>query len=198
MFLLAFLARVHILIHKIWRRGWMYLYRPLFASYGKAFRFDPFGSYTFGTISVGDYVNFGFRSILVAAESKIIIGNNVMFGPEVMILAGDHNTSIVGRFMTDVSIKRPEDDRDVILEDDIWIGSRVIILKGVTIGRGCIVAAGAVVTRSMPPYTVVAGIPARAIKRRWDIDTILRHEAMLYPPEERLSRETLAEFYDEK
>jgi maltose O-acetyltransferase len=136
-------------------------------------------------------VNLGDRPILLASLSKIRIGNKVMFGPEVMILAGDHNTSVVGQFMYDVSWKRPEDDRDVTIDDDVWIGSRAIILRGVVVGRGAIVAAGAVVTKNVPPYSMVGGVPARVLKFRWDVDTILRHEEMLYPPERRYSRETL-------
>ena len=66
-----------------------------------------------------------------------------------------------------------------------------MILKGVTIGRGSIVAAGAVVNRSVPPYSIVGGVPARVLKRRWDTETILQHEAALYPPERRLSRAEL-------
>lgn len=185
-------ARAWIVLQKITSRAWMYLYRPQFASYGRRFRFDPSGVYTYHTISVGDDVSLGYRPILLAAESKIRMGNKIMFGPEVVILAGDHNTSVVGQFMCDVKIKRPEDDRDVVIEDDVWVGARAVILKGVTIGRGSIVAAGAVVTKSVPPYSVVAGVPARVVKRRWDVDTILRHEDRLYAPEKRLTRETLA------
>lgn len=190
---ISVLAKTHILALKIWQRGLMYLYRSLFAAHGKDFRFGPYGTYTFDTISVGDHVNLNQKPILLAAESKIIIGNKVMFGPEVMVLAGDHNTSVLGAFMRDVTEKRPQDDRDVIIEDDVWVGARAIILKGVTIGRGSIVAAGAVVPRDVPPYAIVAGVPARVVKYRWDIDTILRHEEMLYPPQRRLSRASLFE-----
>lgn len=188
---MALFARLHILVCKVWQRGLMYLYRPLFAAHGKNFRFGPYGVYSFRTIFVGDDVNLGWRPTLMAAKSKIVIGNKVMFGPEVMIVAGDHNTSVIGRFIFDVTEKRPEDDRDVIIEDDVWIGSRAIILKGLTIGRGAIIGAGAVVTKSVPPYAVAAGNPARVLKFRWDTDTILRHEAALYPPEKRLTRDVL-------
>ena len=188
------IAKLHLILCKIWQRGLMHFYRPLFASYGKGFRFDPYGCYTFGTIFVGDSVSLGDRPILLAAESKIYIGNKVMFGSEVMILAGDHNTSVVGEFMCNVKVKRPENNRDVIIEDDVWIGSRAIILKGVVIGRGCIVAAGAIVVESAPPYSIVGGVPARVLKFRWDVDTILQHEEKLYPPEKRLSRQALLAF----
>ena len=142
----------------------MTICRPLFARHGRNFRFDPYGTYSFKTISVGDDVYLGTGSVLMASNSAIRIGNKVMFGPGVMVIAGDHNTSMVGRFMRDVTEKRPDDDRPVVIEDDVWVGARVTILKGVTIGRGAIIGAGALVARSVPPYAVVVGTPASSTK----------------------------------
>jgi len=176
---------------RVWRRFKMILLRPAFKKHGRHFNFDPDGYYTFKTIQVGYDVILGANAILLASESRIIIGNKVMFGPNVMIVAGDHNTSVIGKFMYDIHSKRPEDDQDVIIEDDVWIGARAIILKGVRVGRGSIIAAGAVVSKDVPPYTIVAGVPARIVKRRFDVDTILVHEKELYPPERRLERSNL-------
>ena len=78
-------------------------------------------------------------------------------------------------------MKLPENDEDVIFEGDNWIGMNVTILKGVTIGRGCIVAAGAVVNKSTPPYSIVGGIPAKVLKMRFTPEQIEKHEAILYP-----------------
>ena len=60
----------------------------------------------------------------------------------------------------------------IIIGDDVWIGYRATILDGVTIGQGAVVAAGAVVTKNVPPYAVVAGIPARVVRKRFDEETI--------------------------
>jgi len=111
-----------------------------------------------------------------------------MFGPGVSIMAGNHNTNLLKRFMFDVTEceKRREDDRDVVIEDDVWVGTRAIILSGVTVSRGAIVAAGAVVVKSVPPYAIVGGVPARVLKWRWSVEEILRHEEDLYPVEKRL------------
>lgn len=65
------------------------------------------------------------------------------------------------------------------------------ILKGVHIGRGAIVAAGSVVTRSLPAYSISGGVPAKVIKFRWSIEDIMEHEALLYPENQRLSKEQL-------
>lgn len=178
---------------RVWRRVREFLLRPLFFSYGRNFRFDPDGIYSFHTISVGDDVFLGLRPVILATRAQIRIGNHVMFGPEVTIRGGNHRTDLVGRFMKSVPEleKRPEDDLGVNIEDDVWVGTRAIILHGVTIGRGAIVAAGSVVTKSVPPYAIVAGVPARVIRFRWDVSTILEHEVFLYSPDERLLPEEL-------
>lgn len=173
------------------RRARMYLLRPLFGSRGQDFRFDPDGLYSFANIHVGDAVNLGYQPILLAALSEIRIGSHVMFGPQVMVVGGGHNTRKVGAFLSEVHEKDPGDDLGVIIEDDVWVGGRAIILRGVTLGRGSIIGAGSVVTRSTPPYAIAAGNPARVVRFRWDVDTILQHEGALYPPERRLSRTAL-------
>ena len=67
----------------------------------------------------------------------------------------------------------------MVIEDGCWIGANVTILKGVTIGRGSVVAAGAVVTRSCPPYSIIGGVPARVIKPRFTAEEIEEHESLL-------------------
>lgn len=178
---------------RVKRRILMALYRPLFAAHGRHFWFDPEGDYSFANICVGNDVFLGIRPSLNAARSKIIIGNKVMFGPEVVIRGGNHTTTLLGRFMCDITEaeKRSDDDRGVIIEDDVWVGTRAIILHGVTVGRGAIVAAGAVVTKNVLPYAVAGGIPARVLKWRWTIAQIIAHEEQLYPPDRRFSVEEL-------
>jgi acetyltransferase-like isoleucine patch superfamily enzyme len=188
-----------VLVRRIWRRLRMLAYRPLFGSYGRNFRFDPDGDYTYGTIHVGHDVHLGMRPTLNATRSTIRIGNKVIFGPEVTIRGGNHRTDLVGRFMSDITEaeKRPEDDLGVVVEDDVWIGTRAVIVHGVTIGRGAVVGAGAVVTKSVPPYAIVGGVPAKVIRFRWDVETILRHESILYPTEKRLERSALEQWQQE-
>lgn len=91
------------------------------------------------------------------------IGSNVMMGPEVVIYTTNHvhdNTEIP---MSKQGITEP---REVVIEDDVWIGRRVIIMPGVTIGKGSIIGAGAVVSKNIPPYSVAVGTPARVVKNR--------------------------------
>lgn len=166
---------------KVRRAARGYATVELFGSHGVGFEFDPDGTYSYETIHVGDNVSLGVRPTLLATRSTIRIGNDVMFGPEVTVRGGNHRFDLVGvptRQVTD-AMKRPEDDQGVVIEDDVWIGARAIILQGVTIGRGSVIGAGSVVTRSIPPYSVAAGNPARVIRQRFDAGTALCHEAIL-------------------
>lgn len=84
--------------------------------------------------------------------------------------------------------------RDIIVEEDVWIGINVTLLSGAHIGRGAIIGAGAVVRRNVPPYAVVVGNPGRIIKFKWSIDDIIEHEKKLYSKEERYTREELEQY----
>lgn len=84
-------------------------------------------------------------------------------GPECVIYTQNHKHSNIDIPMIDQGF---EEIRPVHIMDDVWIGSRVIILPGVTIGKGCIIAAGSVVTKSIPDYSIVGGVPGKVIKSR--------------------------------
>lgn len=194
MMLHAFLNRVSrsfILGRRVMRRLKMVLLKPAFRQYGENFIFDPDGQYSYETIEVGNDVFIGPGATFQASNSGIKIGNKVMFGPNVTIMGGDHNTTQTGKFMFDVKDKRPEDDLPVMIGDDVWIVAGVTILKGVCLNRGCIVAAGAVVTKDVPPYAVVGGVPARVLRLRFDIDTIVEHETAVYGAQDSFTREVL-------
>lgn len=99
--------------------------------------------------------------------------------------------------MYDVREKRAEDDQSVIIEDDVWVGTDSVILKGVTVGRGSIIAAGSVVTKNILPYSIVAGTPAKFSKWRWNYDDILKHESIIYPESMRLGIEYLKKMFSQ-
>ena len=120
-------------------------------------------------ITIGNYVSFNSGCSVLSTRAKTIVGDYVIFGPDVLIITGDHRIDIKDKPIALVSDneKLPQNDMDVVFEGDNWIGARATILKGVTIGKGSVVAAGSVVTKNVPPYTVVGGVPAKVIKQRF-------------------------------
>ena len=138
------------------------------------------------------------RATINADSAKFIMKPHSGAAEGFRVSTGNH-TRIIGRFYR--TIKQEEKPKieiqDIVIESDVWIGRNVTLLSGVHIGRGCTIGAGAVVTKSTPPYYMVAGVPARPIKRIWTIDEILEHEEKLYPEEERFTREQLEKIYSE-
>ena len=104
-----------------------------------------------------------------------------MFGPNVTIMTGNHRTDVVGKYMTEIkeSDKLPENEQDVCFLGDNWVGANSTILKGVTVGEGSIIAAGAVVTNDVPLYSIVGGVPARVIAMRFDEEQVIEHKKKL-------------------
>lgn len=118
-----------------------------------------------GLIEFGDRVGFNANVYINAClGGKIILGNDVLVGPNVVMRASDHIMKDVNRPIN----QQGHTGGDIIIEDDVWIGANVTTVGGIRIGKGAVVAAGAVVTRDVEPYTVVGGVPATFIKRRGD------------------------------
>ena len=113
--------------------------------------------------------------------APIHIGDHVMFGPRVTVITGNHRIDYVGKYMYDVkgSDKLPENDQPVIFVGDNWIGANATILKGVTVGEGMVVAAGAVVTKDVAPYTIVGGVHAKYIRARFTPEELAQHRQLL-------------------
>jgi maltose O-acetyltransferase len=111
-------------------------------------------------LSIGDRSGIGVNCELTG---PITIGSDVMMGPEVIIYTSGHRFD-----RTDVSMMDQgfTEVKPVSIGNDVWIGRRVIIMPGVTIGDGCVIGAGAVVTKDIPPYSVAVGVPARVVKSR--------------------------------
>jgi acetyltransferase-like isoleucine patch superfamily enzyme len=114
-----------------------------------------------GFFVIGDYSFVGPNAVM-GCGGGIIIGHHVLFGPNVTVSSENHVLDDPATTIDEQGVTR----RGVIIEDDCWIASQVVVLDGVTIGQGAVVAAGAVVASDVPPYTVVAGVPARVVRRR--------------------------------
>ena len=150
---------------------------------GKGVLLHPMSSDIRGlwNLSIGDGTSIPKGSTIYCTDAPLTIGRKVIFGPRPTIITGDHRTDIIGKYIIDVTVqeKLPENDQPVVIEDDVWCGANVTILKGVTIGRGSVVAAGAVVTKSFPPYSIIGGVPARLLKKRFSETEIREHERII-------------------
>lgn len=156
-----------------------YCFKSLFAKCGHNVHFSPLNSqFSYLTISIGNDVYIGPNARFSAIKG-LTIGNKVTFGPGVTIMGGNHNFKEIGKYIFDNHTKRPDDDMPVRIDDDVWIGCNAIILKGVRINQGAIVGAGAVVTKDVPAYAIVAGNPAKVVKYRFTEEQIIEHEKQL-------------------
>ncbi len=138
------------------------IYKLLFNRVGSNFHIDFKTYFRYPSqISIGSNVSINrgcsFYPGYKIKEAKIVIGDNVAIGPEVSFFAAGHDTQ-------DINLK--DTGALIVVESNVWIGGRSIILQGVKIGEGAVVAAGSVVTKDVEPYTIVGGIPAKFIKTR--------------------------------
>lgn len=116
---------------------------------------------TFGSqVRLGDYSGIGY---MCEVHGQVSIGSHVMMAPRVRIYTVNHTTTSVD---VPMDLQGTEAPRPVTINDDCWIGDGAIILPGVEIGSHSIVAAGAVVTKSFPAYSVLGGVPAKCIRCR--------------------------------
>lgn len=159
----------------VWKRSMKYCGKDVF--------FRPLSCDIKGieNLSVGEGTLIPKGSIFYCTHADLIIGKKVMFGPQPTIITGDHRVDLIGKHIIDVSYaeKLPSQDAPVVIEDGCWIGANVTILKGVTIGRGSVIAAGAVVTKSCEPYSILGGVPAKLLKMRFTPEQIAEHERLL-------------------
>lgn len=111
---------------------------------------------TLGGIRIGGHSTIN-RNVLLDSRGPIVIGDRVSISPEVLLITASHDMNSVDFALTVGGIT---------IEDYVWIGTRAIILPGVTLGKGAVVGAGSVVTKDVPPFTFVAGNPATKIRER--------------------------------
>lgn len=130
------------------------------------------GNHSYGTINVESFENTG---------ESLIIGSFVSIAPEVtFVLGGNHQISAFSTyplrafFLENFSEEDAQTKGPIVVEDEVWIGQRCMIMSGVTLGKGCIVAAGSIVTKDVPPFAIVGGNPAKFIK--WRIEENLVEE----------------------
>lgn len=144
-------------------------------------------------IFLDDYVciSEGARFIMNESNEKFIMHKRAGAAQGLTVITGKHG-HVIGRWSYDVMRFHEKDcGSTIIVYEDVRIGANVTLIAGITIGRGAQIGACSVVTKDVPPYAVVAGNPARVIKFIFTPEEIIRHEATLYKPGERLSKEKI-------
>jgi len=111
-----------------------------------------------GDVLIGDRVRIGMSNVIIG---PVTIGNDVMLAQNIVLSGLNHGYEDVNV----VPHKQPITKKKITIEDEVWIGANAVVVAGVTIGKHSVIAAGSVVTKSIPPYSVVVGNPARVIKQ---------------------------------
>ncbi len=122
-------------------------------------------------VRLGNNVGIGYRCVV---NTDLTVGNDVLIAAHVAIISRDaHRYDVVGTSM----FQSPRGDKcEVVIEDDVWVGFGAIILSGVRVGRGSIVAAGAVITKDIPPYSIFVPATGTILRTRFSSTELSRHE----------------------
>ena len=133
----------------------------------------PDGCNFSGKVKIGFATTLGYRNLL---GGTISIGKYCQFGVDVALHATNHPiscmTTYINQNLFQGDLKQLKEENSIIIGHDVWIGHGVIIVGNVKVGNGAIIAAGSVVTKDIPPYTIAAGVPAREIRKRFS-ETII-------------------------
>lgn len=156
-----FIAQDHCEINGLSQKGLIFGDKVTVGSYAIIRPTNLYGGEAGVGLKVGNNSSIGPYSY-IGCSGYIEIGENVMMSPRVSIYSENHNFVDVDKSMIEQGVTRSF----VKIEDDCWIAANSIILAGVTVGKGSIVAAGSVVTKDVPPYSIVGGNPAKIIKSR--------------------------------
>ena len=139
--------------------------------------------------------------IIMNTRAKFIMKKNSGAAIGLLVVTGNHMSQIgkffkqIGDEFKDKAANPKQYDKDIIVEEEVWIGARVTLLYGTHIKRGAVIGAGSVVRTSVPPYAVVMGNPAKIVGFRFTPEEILEHEKALYSPNERLSFDEVDKYY---
>jgi chloramphenicol O-acetyltransferase type B len=152
-------------VYKALRMAYLLTVKYKFTEVGKGFYMGKNNFINCKKLTVGNFVYIGNNCHLSIDDLKI--GDYTMFASRVSIIGGDHRFDVVGVPIRDTG--RAE-RKGVVIGKDCWLGHGVTVLDGVEIGEGAIIAACSVVTKSVEPYSIYAGIPAKKLRMRFDND----------------------------
>lgn len=146
-------------------------------------------------MDLDDFVRIQNHVNMISNQGQFRVKKYSSIGSGTVIIPDSHRPTVgLPQFFSYLHIN--DEEREIIVEEDCWVGASCILLSKCHIGRGSIVAAGSVVTKNVLPYSVVAGNPAKIIAVRFTKQQILEHERILYPAEERMKEAELDELFD--
>lgn len=133
----------------------------------------------------------GVRIINSEKDGKIYIKKYTSGGFNLTIITGNHTPTVgIPQFLLGPSHINDK-AKDIIIEEDVWIGANIILLPGAHIGRGAVIGAGSLINKEIPPYAVVVGSPAKIIATKFSKKEIIEHERILYQESERLKEKDI-------
>jgi len=194
---------ISYIIRKIIRL-YNYIIAPLYGKLAPTSRISRFGVKIYNTknLYLEDNTNIDTGAIIMNSRAKFIMKKNSGAAFGLTVVTGNH-MSIPGMWFKQVTneVKDKYDtdhleDFDIIVEEDVWIGSNVTLLKGSYISRGAIIGSGSVVRKHVPPYAVVIGNPAKIVGFKFTPEEIIMHESILYPSDERYALDLLEKNYE--
>lgn len=171
---------------------WRY---PLVKRYGKKIQLNAPIWVDPRFVELDDFVRIQPNVTLITCEAKLVVKKYSAIAAGCLIVPGAHIPTVgLPQYLSILHINDVQ--RDITINEDCWIGAEAALLSKCNIGRGAVVGACSVVTKDIPPYAVVAGVPAKIIATRFSIEQILNHEKELYPENERFSEEYLKMLFE--
>ena len=144
-----------------------------------------------------DYSRLQSRHTIYNYTGKFVLKEYSGVSVDLLVVTGNHKPTVgIPQYLLAPSHIN-DIEKDVIVEEDVWIGARVTLLAGSHIGRGAVVGANTLVNKEIPPYAVVVGSPAKIIAAKFTIDQIMEHERILYPEKKRFTKEYLEELFNQ-
>lgn len=146
-------------------------------------------------IKIDNYTRLQPDVKIISAGIPVVIKKYTALSAGCIIIPGMHVPTVgMPQYLSTLHIN--DKGEGIIINEDCWIGAECALLGGCEIGRGCVVGTKSVVTKKIPPYAVVAGVPAKIIATRFSLQEVFEHERILYPATERLDKEYLKELFE--
>ena len=192
---------------KIIRRAWGKLLSKLYHGRYKHITSTSFVHYNVEVYNPDNLVmeentNIDSSAVIMNGRAKLIMKKNSGAAIQLLVVTGNH-LSVVGKNFKEVTnaVKDKVDvnhtmDRDVVVEEECWIGARCTLLSGASVGRGSVIGSNSVVRGIVPPYTVMVGNPAKVVGFRFTPEEVIEHEKVIYEELERLPLELLERNYE--